>query len=103
MLLNTLWRRCEFCAENCIPKSAGYSEPIFVIHIVVLQMIFLELLPVSWQGLMVKEIVCQIVANIAKQTAGKYSCCNRPVPVENEMCKLPDRVCQSQEQGWRHD
>ena len=44
----------------------------------------------------------QVVANIAEYSSTKHCCCNGRIPVENEMCKLPERGCEGEKQGRGH-
>jgi len=52
------WRRSKLSPEDDVPESACYTESIFVVHEVVLEMIFLQLPPVRRQGSVVQEVVC---------------------------------------------
>lgn len=75
----------ELGAEDVVPKSTSYPETIFVIHEMVLEVILLQLGPVRRQGLVVEEVMRQIVAYISENTATEDRRCNMPVPIEHGM------------------
>ena len=50
-----------------------------------------------------QEIVCEVIANVAKYTSAERRC--RCVPIIEEDCvgKLVEWGCEGQKEGWRHD
>ena len=96
-------RRSELRAKDNVPESAGDSKTILIIHKVVLEVVLLQLSPVSGQGLMVEEVMGQVVADVTEDTTTEDCSCNRPVPVEDGMSQLPEWGSKSEKQcGW-HD
>ena len=87
------WRCRELGAKDDIPESAGHTKAVLIVHEVVLKMVFLQLPPVRWQGSVVQEVMCQVVADITEYSSAKHSCANVPIPVEDLMCELPERYC----------
>ena len=47
--------------------------------------------------------MCQVVANISKYATTEDCGGNRPVPMEDCMCQLPEWSCKDEEQCRRHD
>jgi hypothetical protein len=62
-----------------------------------LKMILLQLSPVKWEISVVQEVMRQVVADISEDTTTKDGCCHRPIPIENEMRKLPEWCGKGQE------
>ena len=90
-------------AKNDVPETTGNSETVLIIHEVVLEVVLLEFPPVGGQGLVVEEVMGQVVTDVTEDTATEDSSCNGPVPVENGVCQLPERRGKSEEEcGW-HD
>ena len=52
---------------------------------------------------MVKEVVCQVVADVAEDPSGEHGCRDVPVPVEHCVCELIEWYCKNDEKGWRHN
>jgi hypothetical protein len=79
------WWRGELSSEDHIPEPAGDTETVLVVHKVMLEMVFLQLSPVRRESPVVKEVMGQIVANVAKDTTTKDSSGGRPVVPEDGM------------------
>lgn len=67
------------------------------------KMVLLEFLVPKRQVLVVKEVVRQIVADVAKETTGKGSGSSMPAVRKDGMCKMPERVSQDHKERGRHD
>jgi len=67
------------------------------------KMVLLELLVPQRKVLVVKEVMCEIVADVSKDTATVGCTSSIPVVEEYSMCKLPERSSQSSEERRRHD
>lgn len=80
-------------AEDLVPESTCNTKAIFVIHKVMLKMVFLELPPVCRKGLVVQEVMCQVIANVSEDAPAEDSSCYGPIPVEHSVCELPERGC----------
>jgi hypothetical protein len=80
----------KFGPEDDIPKAASNSETILIVHEVVLKVVLLQLSPVRWKLLMVKEVVSEVVAYIPKYSTTEGSSCSVPTPEENCMCEFPE-------------
>lgn len=50
-----------------------------------------------------QKVVCQIIANVAKNTTTIYRDSSVPVVEENGMSELPERRRQHNEESWWHD
>lgn len=86
-----------------VPKTAGDSETILVVHEVVLEMVLLQLFPVSRKCFVMKKVMCHIVADVPEDPPTEYSGRRVPIPEEYGMCQLPKWCCQSYKQCGRHD
>lgn len=96
-------RRSEFRAKDNVPESAGDTKTILIIHKVVLEVVLFQLSPVSGQGLVVEEVMGQVVTDVTEDTSTEDCSCHGPVPVEDGMSQLPEWGSKSEEQcGW-HD
>lgn len=112
--LGTFRGRCfQLSAENTIPESAGDAKAIFEISIVVLEVVLLQFLIVEGKTIhilasnygrlgglsgtnllaMVKEVVSQIVANVAEDTTTEYLYGREPIVEEDCMGQLPKWGC----------
>jgi hypothetical protein len=69
----------------------------------VLEVVLLQLLPVSWQRFVVEEIMCQIIADIPEYPATEDSGCDGPIPKEYGMRQFPEWHCEDKKEGWWHD
>ena len=52
---------------------------------------------------MMQEVMCQVVADVAKDATAEDCGCNIPIPVEHEVRKPVERCRKYNEQGRRHD
>lgn len=78
----------KWCAKDIIPESTGYTKTVLVVHEVVLEMVFLQVLPISGEGFMVQEVMRQVVADVSENTATKHGRCNSFIPVKDGMRKF---------------
>jgi hypothetical protein len=83
----------KFGPKDDIPKAASNSETILIVHEVVLKVVLLQLSPVRWKRLMVKEVVSEVIAYIPKYSTTEDSSCSVPIPEENCMCEFPEWYC----------
>lgn len=67
------------------------------------KMVLLEFLVPQRKVLVVKEVMCEIVADVSKDAATVSCTSSIPVVEEYSMCKLPERSSQSSEERRRHD
>ena len=51
----------------------------------------------------VQEVVCEVIANVAKNPPTKHRCCGVPVVEEDCVGKLVEWGCESNEQSRWHD
>lgn len=65
-------------SENGIPELAGDTETKLIVEEVMLKVVLLELLVPQREVLVVKEVVREVVANVAKDTAAKDSSSSMP-------------------------
>lgn len=89
-------------SEDAVPELAGNPESQFVVEEVMLKVIFLELLVPQWKILMMKEIVRQVVTDIAKDATTVNSRGCVPAPEEDQVCQPPKWRSKNDEQCWRH-
>lgn len=83
-------------AENLVPEGAGDAEAILVVEEVVLEVILLELLVPQGEVLVVQEVVRQVVANVAENSAAV--CGGSKIPVgEDGMGQAPEGRCKDEE------
>jgi hypothetical protein len=101
--LANLGRRSKLSAKDHVPKTAGNSKAILVVHEVVLEMVLFQLSPVCGKCFVVEKVVCHIVADVSKDSTAEYGGRGVPIPKEEGVCQLPERGCQSQKQSGRHD
>lgn len=107
--LDDVWGR-KLSLEDAVPEATGHTKAVLVIGKMVLQVVLLQVAPVRGEAvktnvsvnliqenkstldllLVVKEIVGQIVANIAKDTTTEDSSGCAPVPVEHSLCEIPE-------------
>lgn len=97
------WRRCQLGSKYNVPEPTCNTKAILIIHEVMLEVILLQLSPIGWQISVMEEVVCQIIADITKDSSAKHGRCNMPVPEEDSMSKLPERSRKNQEKCGRHD
>lgn len=50
-----------------------------------------------------QKVVRQVIADVAKNSATKYSYCSVPIVEENCMCELVERCCESNKEGRWHN
>ncbi len=72
-------------SENGIPELAGDTETKLVVEEVVLKVVLLELLIPEWKVLVMKEVVREIVANIAEDAAAEDSSSSIPAIGQDSM------------------
>jgi hypothetical protein len=96
-------RRRQLRAKDLIPESAGDAESVLVVKEVVLHVILLELLVPERQVRVVQEVMGQVVANVTENATAEHGCRCTPAVREQVMCELPERECQDDEHGRRHD
>jgi hypothetical protein len=66
-------------------------------------MVLLEFLVPQRKVLVVKEVMCEIVADVSEDAATVGCSSSIPVVEEYSMCKLPERSGQSSEERRRHN
>lgn len=108
-------RGFQFSTEDTIPESAGDTEAVLEISVMVLEMVLLQLLVVQRKTIyrlalnirqfsrdgdlrenslaMVKEVVSQIVAHVTEDTATVYLHSREPVVEKDSMSQLPEWGC----------
>lgn len=101
--LLVLDNRLQRGAKDVIPELAGDSEPKFIVKVVVLKMILLELLVPQRKILVMKEIMCQVVADIAKDATTVSGYRSVPVPEDDGVSNLPEGQCESDKKSRGHD
>ena len=102
--LEHLWGcHLQLRAEYPVPEPTANTKAILVIGEVVLEVVLLQLPPVSRQSAVVQEVVCHIVAHIPKYTTAV--CDQRSIPVveKDEVGEPPERCCKGHEECRRHD
>ena len=62
-----------------------------------LEVVLFQFSPVRRQRLVVKEVMCQVVADVAEDAATEDRSGNVPVPVEHGMRQFPEGCCKSKE------
>lgn len=68
------------------------------------EVVLLELAVPEGQVLVVEEVVRQVVADVAEDTAAEDRRRRVPVPVEDRVGQLPERRCQHYEQRrWHYE
>lgn len=90
-------------AKDVVPELAGDAKPELVVKVVVSQMVLLELLIPQREVLVVEEVVRQVIADIAEDTATVSSNRSVPMPEDEGMGHLPEWGCENDEERRRHD
>jgi hypothetical protein len=72
----------NFGAEDPVPETASDTETILIVQKVMLEMVLLEVLIPEGEVSVMEEIVGQIVADIAENTATEDDCSDIPIVVE---------------------
>lgn len=93
----------QLSAKHAVPELARHTETEFVVKEVVSKMVLLEFLVPQGKVLVVKEVMCEIVADVSKDAATVSCTSSIPVVEEYSMCKLPERSSQSSEERRRHN
>lgn len=97
------WGLLDLRTEDDVPEFASNTEAVLVVEEVVFQMILLELLVPQWQVLMVQEVVCHVVAGVAKNATAVNCCRNVPIPEEDCVGERPERSGKNGEKRRRHN
>ena len=50
-----------------------------------------------------QEVMCHIIADVAKNPSAKDGCCGIPIPIEHSVRELPKWCRKDEEQGRGHD
>lgn len=93
----------QLSTKHVVPELGGNTEAKLVLEEVVLQMVLLESLVPERKVLVVKEVVGQVIANVAKNATAVDCCRGIPVVGENGMSEVPKGSRKQQKHGWRHD
>lgn len=102
--LEDLWGcHLQLRAEYPVPEPTANTKAILVIGEVVLEVVLLQLPPISRQSAVVQEVVCHIVAHIPKYTAAVCDQCSVPVVEEDEVGEPPERCCKGHKERRWHD
>lgn len=67
------------------------------------KVVLLQLLVPERQVLVVEEVMCHVVADVAEKPAAKDGRGHAPVPEEQRVCQFPERNCEGDEEYGRHD
>lgn len=102
-VLGVLRQIGELRPKDAIPKATRHAKAIFVVEEMVLEVILLQLLVPQRKVLVVEEIVCQVVADVAENAAAIDGCSHIPVPEEQRMCDPPEGRGQNDEERRWHD
>lgn len=93
----------KLCVENDIPELVADTESELIVEEVMSKMIFLKLLVPQRKVVVVQEVMGQIVADVAKDTATVGSGGGIPAVVEERMGKVPEGGCEDHEKRRGHD
>jgi hypothetical protein len=89
--------------EDAVPETASDTETVLVVCEVMRKVVLLQLLVVRRKLLVVKEVVCHIVAGVSEDTTTVGSQSGIPVPKDDSMCEFPERCCKDNEECRWHD
>lgn len=105
--------------EDAVPETASDTETVLVVCEVMRKVVLLQLLVVRRKPwivsgvlqsdtciyvlLVVKEVVCHIVAGVSEDTTTVGSQSGIPVPKDDSMCEFPERCCKDNEECRWHD
>lgn len=90
-------------AKDVVPKLARDSEAQLVVKEMMRKMVLLETLVPQREVLVMEEVMCQIVADVAKDTTAVDSSRDRPVVEEEELGKVPEGGGEDYKQSRWHD
>lgn len=90
-------------AKDAIPELAGNAKAELIIEEVVSKVMLLELLVPQGEVLVVKEVVCKIIADVTEDAAAVDSGGSMPAVGNDGVGKVPERGRKHDEEGRGHD
>lgn len=91
------------CAKDVVPELASNAKAQLVVEEVMLEVILLELLVPQRKVLVVQEVVRHIVKDVAEDATAVGSDSAVPVPEDDGVREVPERVGEGHKERRRHD
>lgn len=98
-----LYRGLQLGTKDLVPKLASDAKAQFVVEEMMSEMVLLQLLVPQGQVFVMQEVVCQVVADVAKYAPAVNSSSCVPAVPEESLCQLPEGSCENYKQCRGHD